>query len=130
LKILQKSLSQISTLDLSQYDVLIIIGPGSNLSGLDRLKTYVDNGGSILLIPGSNTSPQSFQQITSGLNIPSPTGTSGNINAAGNGIRFDKVDFNHPVFKDIFLMQLKRILNRRTFIIISKSILKAKAKAL
>ncbi len=108
LKITQKNLNQISVLDLSQYDVLIIIGPDGNLGGLDRLKTYVDNGGSILLMPGSKTTPQNFQQITSGLNIPSPSGTSGNINATGNGIRFDKVDFNHPVFKDIFSNAAKK----------------------
>ncbi len=110
LKITQKSLNQISSLDLSQFDVVIIIGTGSgnsNLSGLDRLKTYVDNGGSILLMPGGNSTLQSFQQFANGLNIPSPTGISGKINST-SGIRFDKVDFNHPVFKDIFSSSNKK----------------------
>ncbi len=104
LKITEKNLNQLPALNLSQFDVIVIIGTGSagDLSGLGRLKTFVDNGGGILLMPGSNSTLQGYQKITGSLSIPSPAAASGKINSAGNGVRFDKIDFNNPVFQDIF----------------------------
>jgi hypothetical protein len=102
LTITQRSLNQVAALDLTKYNVVVIIGSESLSSGMDRLNTYLNNGGSILLMPGSKSTLQGFQKISNGLNIPSPLASAGNINSTNNIIKFDKVDFNHPVFRDLY----------------------------
>lgn len=108
LKITQRNLSEAGSINLSQYDVIAIIGSENLSGGLDRLNSFVDNGGSILLMPGSKSTLQSYQKITSGLNIPSPIAAVGNVNSTTNEFKFDKIDFNHPVFQDIFTNKEKK----------------------
>ncbi len=118
LKIMQKNLDQISAINLSQYDVVIIIGSeinGGSITGIDKLKSFVDNGGGVLLMPGSNSTLQGFQKITAGLNIPSPTISVGNINSNVNAVNFDKVDFNHPIFEDIYSDRAKKNIESPNF---------------
>ena len=108
LTITQKSLNQVAALDLTKYSDVIIIGSESLSSGMDRLNSYLDNGGSILLMPGSKSTLQGFQKISSGLNIPGPLSAAGNINSTNNLIKFDKVDFNHPIFRDLYADKEKK----------------------
>ncbi|MCL5031535.1 MAG: BatA domain-containing protein [Bacteroidetes bacterium] len=108
LKITQRNLSEAGSINLSQYDVIAIIGSENLSGGLDRLNAFVDNGGSVLLMPGSKSTLQSYQKITSRLNIPSPIAAVGNANSTSNNFKFDKIDFNHPVFQDIFTNKEKK----------------------
>jgi hypothetical protein len=102
LSIVQKNFSQLSGLDLNNYSVVILIGPENLSSGIDRLNFYLNNGGSILLMPGSKSTLQSFQNISKGLNIPVPLSAKGNINSTNSILKFDKIDFDHPVLQDLF----------------------------
>jgi len=108
IQITGKDLAQIASINLTQYDVVFIIGSQNIVSGLDRLKSYINNGGSIFLMPGSGSTLSSFQKITNELNIPSPTIAVGKINSDTNPIKFDKVDFNHPIFQDLYANKEKR----------------------
>ena len=101
IKVTNKNLNQLSSIDLNQFDAVIIIG-AENITGVDRLKAYIKNGGSLFLMPGSSTSLQKFQSLSGSLGLPSPTGAFGKINSSDNILPFDKVEFNHPIFKDIF----------------------------
>ncbi len=101
LQVTEKNLNQLNSVDLSKYPVVIIIG-AENIAGTDRLVSYLNNGGSIFLMPGSGTTLKGFQFITHALGLPSPTGTVGAQNSPANPVGFDKVDLNHPVFQDIF----------------------------
>ena len=101
IKITNKSINQLSSIDLNQYDAVMIIG-SKNITGLDRLNSYIKSGGSLFLMPGSASSLQEFQALTNKLNLPVATGTFGKINSADNTDSFDKIEFNHPIFKDIF----------------------------
>lgn len=101
LSIAQKKFSQLSGLDLNNYSVAILIGPENLSSGIDRLNSYLNNGGSILLMPGSKSTLQSFQNISKGLNIPVPFSAEGNINSTNSIMKFDKIDFDHPVLQDL-----------------------------
>jgi hypothetical protein len=96
------NLGQISSLDLNKFSVVVIIGSENLSSGLDRLNQYISSGGSILIMPGSKSTLQGFQKISSGLKIPAPSAIAGNINSTGSAIKFDKIDFNHPVFRDLY----------------------------
>ncbi len=102
LSIAQKKFSQLSGLDLNNYSVAILIGPENLSSGIDRLNSYLNNGGSILLMPGSKSTLQSFQNISKGLNIPVPFSAEGNIDLTNSIMKFDKIDFDHPVLQDLF----------------------------
>jgi hypothetical protein len=107
IKITNKNLSQLSSIDLNQYDVVIIEG-SENITSVDRLNSYIKNGGRLFLMPGSSTSIQNFQYLTKALGLPSPTGSFGKINSSDSIVPFDKIEFNHPIFKDIFANQNKQ----------------------
>lgn len=107
IKITKKNLSQLSSFDLNQYDVVIITG-SKNITGIDRLNSFIKNGGSLFLMPGSSSSLQDFKSLLTGLGLPAPTGTLGEINSSDNIISFDKIEFDHPLFKDIFSNQNKQ----------------------
>ncbi len=101
IKLTEKNLNQLSSFDLSQFGVVIIDG-AENISDIERLKTYVENGGGLFLVPGENTSVTDFAKITSGLGLPVPTGATGKINETGNAVAFEKVEYDHPLFRNIF----------------------------
>ncbi len=107
LKITSKSLSQLSSLDLSQFDVIILIGSKGFNSG-ERLRSFLASGGGVFLMPGSSGDLQSFRKLTSSLKLPSPTLSAGKINDTGNPVRFDKIDFENPVFHNIFAHREKK----------------------
>jgi hypothetical protein len=108
LQITEKNLDQIASVNLSKYDVVFIIGSQNLMSGIDRLNSYIANGGSLFLMPGSNSTLLSFQKIAKELNIPSPGAAIGNINSDANPVKFDKVDFNHPIFQDLYSNIVKK----------------------
>ena len=101
IKITNKNISQLSSIDLNQYDAVLVIG-SQNITGIDRLNSYIKSGGCLFLMPGSASSLQEFQSLTSRLSLPVATGTFGKINSVNNAEAFDKIEFNHPIFKDIF----------------------------
>lgn len=111
LKVVNKSLNQIAAVDLTQYNVVVIIGSSfanGSIGGLDRLKSYLTTGGGIFIMPGSNSTLNSFQQLTSVMGIPSPAQAAGTVNSVSNPVRFDKVDFTHPVFSDLYSNNVKK----------------------
>jgi len=107
LQVTEKNTAQLNSTNLSGYDVVVLIGP-ENISNYDRLNSYLNSGGSIFLMPGSNTTIQSMQAITKALGVPSPTAAVGKAGPASNPITFDKEDFNHPVLQDIFSARDKK----------------------
>lgn len=108
LTVTEKSLSQVASVDLTKYSVVVITGSENISGGAGRLNSYVNNGGSILLMPGAKSTLQGFQKLSIGLNIPAPISTAGNINSTNSIIKFDKVDFNHPIFQDLYSNKEKK----------------------
>ena len=100
-RLTEKNVDQISSFDLSQFDVVIIDGSGNN-SGTDRLKTYIDNGGGLFIMPGENSDISGFSEFTSKLGFPGAEGAAGKLNETRNAVSFDKVEFDHPIFQNIF----------------------------
>jgi Aerotolerance regulator N-terminal/von Willebrand factor type A domain len=101
LKLTEKNINQISSFDLSLFDV-IIIDDSQNPSDVDRIKSYVENGGGLFLIPGEITDVSGFTTLISGIGLPRVTGTVGNLNETNNPTSFDKIQFEHPIFENIF----------------------------
>ena len=100
-KLTEKNLNQLSSYDLSQFGVVIVDG-SKNISDIDRLRTYVESGGGLLLAPGGNSSVTDFAKICSVLGLPVPEGTAGSLNETDNAVTFEKVEYDHPIFQNIF----------------------------
>ncbi len=107
IKITEKNLNQLSSFNLSNYDAVIVIGSEVE-NNIGRLKPYVESGGGLFLMPGENSSIDNFKKITGALGISSPTKAVGKLNDNTNSILFDKVEFNHPIFQDIFSSNEKK----------------------
>ncbi len=101
IKLTEKNSNQISSFDLSQFDVILIVG-AANISNFDRLKAYVNNGGGLFLMPGNKSDVSDFSQVSSGLGLPVTEGTAGKLNEPGNAVSFEKVEYDHPIFRNIF----------------------------
>ncbi len=101
IKLTENNLNKLSSFDLSQFDVVIIDG-SENITDIDRLKAFIQNGGGLLLVPGGNSSANNFAKLTSVLGLPVPEGAAGKLNGPDNAVTFEKVEYEHPIFKNIF----------------------------
>ena len=104
--ITKKSLQQLLSVNLNQYDVVFIIG--SEITGPERLKQFVENGGGLFLFPGSKTTTQNFQKLLDVFSLPIVQGSFGGAGKNDNSVTFDKVEFNHPLFSNLFNEQTKK----------------------
>jgi hypothetical protein len=107
LKITKRNLGQLYSFDLNKFKAILVVGSEST-SNLERLKAYVLNGGSVFIMPGSQSSLSGFQILTNGLTLPAPDMKVGNINDRSSRVNFEKVEYQHPVFQNIFLKDEKR----------------------
>ena len=93
-----------SSSNLNNYDVVIL--NSDSYENLSQLKNYLEQGNSIIIIPTSNINFNSFNNLLVNLNLgrfDSYISTQDNLRT-----QFDKVDFEHPVFKDIFKTNQQR----------------------
>ena len=100
-------LSRIASTNLESYDAVIIIGSES-INNYDRIKQFIENGGSLLLMPGSETTLQKFQKLCNELGIAKPSAFAGKINDDLNTASFEKTDFQHPIFSNLYEKESKK----------------------
>ena len=108
LKVTEKNINQISSFDLNQFNILIIIG-FDDFSNYPKLKSYINNGGGLFLFPDSKSTLENFQKSAAELGLPLPEGTAGKLNSQENSVSFESIDFNHPLFQNIFAKEKKKI---------------------
>jgi len=101
LKISTRNITQLPSVNLSQFDVLIIAGT-EKIPNFDALKSFVENGGGLFLMPGSGSSNLNFNNFLTSLNLPPSLGESGKADNPENIMSFQSTEFNHPVFQNIF----------------------------
>jgi hypothetical protein len=105
IEITSKNLNQLTSINLDNFDAIFVVGSGNN-GHLDRLASYVQNGGGIFLMPGSGSTLESFSSFVKKFNIPVPVSYQGALNNLSPGVNnsamFDKVEFEHPVFTNLF----------------------------
>jgi uncharacterized membrane protein len=97
----RKNLNQFTSQQLNKYQT-IIISCNSISSGIDQLKNYVQNGGGVILFPSSNQDAVKLNQLYSQIELRISSSFVGKVNSTDLKIKFDKTDFNHPVFQNIF----------------------------
>lgn len=89
----------ISSISLNDFRSLIFVGLTNISSGLsDKLKNFLENGGSLLIFPGSGLSDASFNAFLTNLNA----GEISEVVELPNGLSVETIDLEHPIFDGIF----------------------------
>jgi len=107
-RITENSLSQVSSLNLKNNDAVIVIGsernadPPAGQAGWKNLINFAEGGGGLILMPGSQSTLSNFQKLCKVLNISSPVSTIGKINSQDSPALFDKINYQDPLFADLF----------------------------
>jgi len=97
----RKNINQLTSQQLSKYQTIII--SANNISnGIEQLKDLVSNGGGLILFPSSNPDAASFNRTLTQLGLGNAQAFVGKVNGSDIKINFDKTDFDHPVFQNIF----------------------------
>ena len=88
---------------ISGYNCIIISNKKSFTTvEADKLYIYVQNGGGIIIYPGDNTDITNYNSVLfKKFELNGINGTFGEKNG-GISLRFDKIDFDHPIFEGIF----------------------------
>jgi hypothetical protein len=103
--ITSKRLSQLTGLPLNNINMIFLFG--SNLpSGINKLKDFLNKGGGIVVFPGSVPSLAGYNKLLTSLDLPSATKLI-RSDETGQPFEFEKVEFEHPLFRDIFLEETK-----------------------
>ena len=97
----KQPLSRIGSFNLSSYDVIVIIG-SETISNFDKLKKFSENGGSILLMPGSESTILKFNKLCEELSISKPSSFAGSLKDNLNSVSFEQTDFQHPIFINLY----------------------------
>lgn len=107
IKISKRNISQVASVNLDNFKTIILCG---NISGtnLQKIKTYVDNGGGLVIIPSSQMNVQEYSSVLSELKLQNSVTASGKIDDNSNSVKIDKIEFQHPVFADLFPDEKKR----------------------
>ncbi|MEJ2194069.1 MAG: BatA domain-containing protein [Ignavibacteriaceae bacterium] len=100
-KITEYNFSKMNSLQLSSYDLVFLFGGYKDLS-FGNLTEYVRSGGGLAVFPSSVSDLAGFQKLNDKLKLPSPTSVVVSSDSHTDPVDFDKIDFNHPVFQNIF----------------------------
>ncbi|MCX8010703.1 MAG: VWA domain-containing protein [Ignavibacteria bacterium] len=107
IEINQTTPSLINSFNFEKYDIIFLVGiEGLNVAS--KLKSFVENGGRIILLPTSKSNPITFNNFTQLFEISNMQGVSGSKTDKNSFNRFDKIDFAHPIMQNIFQDESKR----------------------
>lgn len=82
---------------LSAYSLIVLNGLASPSSGLaQELKTYVRNGGAVVIFPDLDADITVYSQFLGALNLPTVSGLN-KVPA-----KVSAIELKHPLFKDVF----------------------------
>ena len=107
LKTTESTLDRFSTSLLNKIDVIILSDPPELTSGQTFiLKTYLQNGGGVMVFPGVHTTVNAFNMsIATALGISTIAAVDSQSSISqrtGLSIEFEKVDLRHPLFTGMF----------------------------
>jgi len=97
----RKNNSQLTSQQLNKYQA-IIISANTIPSGIEQVNNFVQNGGGIIIFPSSNQDAVKLNQLYVQLGLRISASFVGKVNSTDLKIKFEKTDFNHPVFQNIF----------------------------
>lgn len=100
-----KSVSQISGTQLNNYQVVIVIS-SEFTSASEKLKQFIGKGKGVIIFPSSDIRTRNFMNSINSLGIS----VSGNLVETDErqSVQLNEVDFEHPVFENIFIEEKKK----------------------
>jgi len=101
IEIKETAISQTTTIDFSNYNLIIIVG-AEQFSNVEKLRSYIQNGGGTLLFPGSKSTINSLKIFSSNFGLSTPMSFVGKINSVENFLEFEKTDLQHAILSDLF----------------------------
>lgn len=104
IKIERKSGGQINSVDPSKYDAIIVFSY-KDVKNHDRIFTYLSEGGRVLIIPSADAELPDIQKMCTYYKIPQP---KQHIKYLSSPTAFKNIDYEHPLFTDIFENKEKR----------------------
>lgn len=90
--------------NLARYNVVVLLG-AQNLSDAfqQRLVSWVRDGGSVLLFPDANGNIDAWaNSLLPRFDIPAAAGSTGALGNTSSFVTFGDVDFDHPLFANMF----------------------------
>ncbi|MBL1213836.1 MAG: VWA domain-containing protein [Ignavibacteriae bacterium] len=99
--ITKKSTDQISAINLNSYDIVFLLGGSKNIN-LARLKNYIKSGGEVIVMPSGKAAPNVFQNLLNEIELNLNASNIGELNKTKNYYSFEAIDFEHPLFYDMF----------------------------
>jgi hypothetical protein len=97
----RKNINQLTSQQLNKYQT-IVLSTNMLSTGIEQLKNYVQNGGGLILFPSSVPDQIKLNQLSSQLGLAASLSFVGKVNNTDLKIKFDKTDFDHPIFLNIF----------------------------
>ncbi len=94
----EKDPLQSTFIQLNSYDVIILVS--DYYENLAQLKNYIEQGGSLIIIPSGRINYNNFNSLINNLGFGKFDSFISNANKVS--LQFDRVDYEHPVFKDLF----------------------------
>ena len=81
----------------SNYSLIVLNGIAQPSSGLaQELKNYVNNGGSVVILPSTSVDITTYSAFLNTLNLPAAT------SLATEATKVSQIELKHPLFKDVF----------------------------
>lgn len=106
--ITSRSINQINSFNLNDFDAIILIGSSGITQNADRIREYLRSGGGILLMPDADAVFTEFRNACAALGLPAPGGSAGTQNSNAQSAAFFNIDYEHPLFSGLFAPGAKR----------------------
>lgn len=96
----KKSVSDISFVNLNNFDVVILVTSGNVDS--KPISNYINSGGRLILFPNNSVDISKLNNLLNNLNLPKVQKIIKTENTNLDYAEFGKIDMNNPLFKNIF----------------------------
>lgn len=102
---------QLKSADFDKYQAIVL----SNIPGLaptveKKIINFISQGGGVILVPGSEMNIREYSSsFNKKLKLPPFTESVGQIGNTEAFTSFNKIDFDHPIFKSLFESEEKNV---------------------
>jgi hypothetical protein len=100
-----KNFNQAAAVQFKNFDA-VIINSSSFSSVSSKLKDFLNEGKGIVIFPSADGNAEVFNLSLASLNLPKSNGII--KTDSDQSVEFDEIDFNHPLFENIYLEKGKK----------------------
>ena len=100
-----KKVDQAAATELNDYQVIVLISDNF-IAVSNKLKKFLNSGKGLIIFPASESASTNFINSINSLGL-TISGSYVNIEK-GQSVHFNEVDFNHPLFENIFIDEKKK----------------------